>query len=68
MPWLSLASGLLKLTNWVMAQVSRKQLIDEGEKNVILVSLANTVRVLSNAKARQKRVADMSDSDLDDQL
>ncbi len=68
LPWFQIVSGALKLVNFVAGYMHRMQLINEGEKNVIQESTTKTIDVLLRAKKRHKRVANMSDADLDNEL
>lgn len=65
---ISIVSGLLSLANWFAERASRKQLINEGEKNAIHAFTKGSLEVLQRAKARHKRVSGMSDDELDGKL
>lgn len=66
--WLSFAIALLKLVNGIMNWASRRELIDEGRRQVIAEISLSIAQKVATKKQIMERVDGLTDSQLDDEL
>lgn len=66
--WIQFGIALLKLVNAIMNWASRRELIDEGRRQVILELSTQIAQKVATKKQIMEHVDGLTDSQLDDEL